>query len=122
MEERFRFVEDFHSEDWDMAELCRFYGVSRATGYKWVERYQTGGLEALKDRFARVLAGFIIAAKENGIIPFERLKLAPLFFWKLWISDSKNKQVEMAQVDLTEKEAFLSSQNIEAVATFLVHL
>ena len=80
------------------------------------------GLEALKSRFARVLAGFIIAAKENGIIPFERLKLAPLFFWKLWISDSKHKQVEMAQVDLTEKEAFLSSQNIEAVATFLVHL
>ena len=50
MEERFRFVEEFNSEDWNMAELCRFYGVSRATGYKWVERYQAGGLEALQDR------------------------------------------------------------------------
>ena len=33
-----------------MAELCRFYGVSRVTGYKWVDRYETGGLEALRDQ------------------------------------------------------------------------
>jgi putative transposase len=49
-EERFRFIEEFQTEDWSMAELCRCYGVSRATGYKWVERYQAGGLEALGDR------------------------------------------------------------------------
>ena len=34
IEERMRFVEEFDSGDWNMAELCRFYGVSRATGYK----------------------------------------------------------------------------------------
>jgi len=33
-----------------MAELCRFYGVTRATGYKWVERYERVGLEGLRDR------------------------------------------------------------------------
>ena len=32
-----------------MAELCRFYDVTRATGYKWVERYEAGGLEGLQD-------------------------------------------------------------------------
>jgi len=32
-----------------MAELCRYYGVSRVTGYKWLERYETGGLEGLRD-------------------------------------------------------------------------
>jgi transposase InsO family protein len=31
-----------------MAELCRAYGVSRPTGYKWVERYQRGSWEALQ--------------------------------------------------------------------------
>ena len=50
MEERYRFVEEFDSEDWTMAELCRFYGVSRATGYKWVQRHQAGGVEALQNR------------------------------------------------------------------------
>lgn len=33
-----------------MAELCRFYGVTRVTGYKWVERYESGGLEGLRDQ------------------------------------------------------------------------
>lgn len=49
MEERMRFVSDWTSDDWNMAELCRFYGVSRATGYKWVGRYLAGGVEALRD-------------------------------------------------------------------------
>src|SRR4051812_38104700 len=31
-------------------ELCRRYGVSRKTGYKWLERYEVGGAEALVDR------------------------------------------------------------------------
>jgi transposase InsO family protein len=49
MEERSRFIEDWQSEDFTMAELCRYYGVSRVTGYKWLERYETGGLEGLRD-------------------------------------------------------------------------
>jgi transposase InsO family protein len=31
-------------------ELCRRFGVSRKTGYKWLARYQAGGKEALEDR------------------------------------------------------------------------
>lgn len=50
MEERFRFVEEWKSGDWSLAELCRFYEVSRGTGYKWVARYAAGGLEGLRDR------------------------------------------------------------------------
>lgn len=50
VEERMRFVEEYNSGDWDMAELCRFYGVTRATGYKWVDRHESGGLEGLGDR------------------------------------------------------------------------
>ena len=48
-EERFRFIEEWNSEDWTMAELCRFLGVTRKTGYKWVERYERGGMEGLRD-------------------------------------------------------------------------
>jgi transposase InsO family protein len=50
MEERFRFIEEWRSEDWSMSELCRFYGVTRATGYKWVSRYESDGLEGLRDQ------------------------------------------------------------------------
>ncbi len=31
-------------------ELCRRYGVSRKTGYKWLGRYTAGGTAALQDR------------------------------------------------------------------------
>jgi putative transposase len=33
-----------------MAELCQRYGISRPTGYKWLERYELGGEGALQDR------------------------------------------------------------------------
>jgi transposase InsO family protein len=49
MEERLRFIEEWRSQDWTIAELCRFYGVTRTTGYKWLGRYEEGGLEGLRD-------------------------------------------------------------------------
>lgn len=48
-EERFRFVDEWNSGDWNMAELCRIYGVTRKTGYKWVERFEVLGIEGLRD-------------------------------------------------------------------------
>jgi len=50
MEERFRFIEECKSEEFSFAELCRRYGVSRKTGYKWRERYQEEGWVGLRDR------------------------------------------------------------------------
>src|SRR5688500_1260041 len=40
----------------NVAELCRMFGVSRQTGYNWIERYrETGSLDALLDRSRRPL-------------------------------------------------------------------
>lgn len=50
MEERFRFIEAVKAEDFNIAELCRQFGVSRKTGYKWLQRYEEGGLDALQDQ------------------------------------------------------------------------
>lgn len=50
MEERFRFVQEYRKDEESLAELCRRYGVSRKTGYKWLERYQAEGLEGLRDQ------------------------------------------------------------------------
>jgi len=48
--ERLRFIQEYHSGIWSMAEVCRRFGISRITGYKWVARYEEGGPEALRDR------------------------------------------------------------------------
>jgi len=50
MEQRWKFVQEWQTGDWNMAELCRFHGVARGTGYKWVERYEAEGLEGMRDR------------------------------------------------------------------------
>ena len=38
--ERHHFAQDYASGHWRMAELCLRYGISRNTGYKWLERYR----------------------------------------------------------------------------------
>lgn len=49
-EERFRFIERWQRKELSFAELCRAFGISRKTGYKWLSRYEEGGWKALSDR------------------------------------------------------------------------
>lgn len=49
MDERLRFIEDWLRREWTMLELCRLYGISRPTGYKWVERFTARGELGLSD-------------------------------------------------------------------------
>jgi transposase InsO family protein len=56
VEERFRFIGEFGGEvEPSLASVCRRYGVSRRTGYKWLRRYEEGGLEGLRDRPPRAI-------------------------------------------------------------------
>ena len=48
-DERARFVVEYDLYELSMAELCRSYGISRKTGYKWVARADAGGLTGLAD-------------------------------------------------------------------------
>jgi transposase InsO family protein len=52
MDERANFVFEARRGDLSISELCRRYGISRPTGYKWLLR-RSAGLEALKDRSHR---------------------------------------------------------------------
>jgi putative transposase len=50
MEQRERFVRDHRLALYTMAELSARYGISRKTGYKWLDRFDQGGREGLGDR------------------------------------------------------------------------
>lgn len=50
MEQKKEFVLFASRDDSNMSELCKRYKITRKTGYKWLYRYQTGGLEALEDK------------------------------------------------------------------------
>jgi putative transposase len=48
--ERMRFMMAVEAGDESFAAVCRRFGVSRKTGYKWLERYQAEGVLGLIDR------------------------------------------------------------------------
>jgi transposase InsO family protein len=50
MDERMAFVVEWRRGEATMAELCRSFGVSRKTGYKLIERFESEGVDGLKDR------------------------------------------------------------------------
>ncbi|MCU0686994.1 MAG: integrase core domain-containing protein [Polyangiaceae bacterium] len=49
MDERIRFVAACHDSHDSFAQLCRSFGISRKTGYKWVARYEARGPRGLEE-------------------------------------------------------------------------
>lgn len=50
---KLEFVEKASQPGVQMAELCREYGVSRQTGYKWLRRHREEGADGLEERSRR---------------------------------------------------------------------
>ena len=50
MLERMQFVVAVESGEFSFAEACRRFSISRKTGYKWWDRYEQDGAQALVDR------------------------------------------------------------------------
>ena len=50
VDERMRFVMAVESQEEPFAVVCRRFGVSRKTGYKWLARYETDGVNGLLDQ------------------------------------------------------------------------
>jgi len=49
-EERMRFIVALKQGGWTMTDLCAEFGISRKTGYKYLDRYSAGGIKGLKDQ------------------------------------------------------------------------
>ena len=49
MDERMKFIADALTQHWSVAHLCRAYGMSRKTGYKWIARYEAEGWPGIRE-------------------------------------------------------------------------
>ena len=49
MDERMQFVAAYLKEHGAVAQLCRRYGISRKTGYKWIARYEAEGWPGIRE-------------------------------------------------------------------------
>lgn len=49
MEERVHFISDYLKAKYEVSALCKAYGISRKTGYKWIKRYKEHGVDGLKE-------------------------------------------------------------------------
>jgi len=75
MDERLRFIADCLKGELPMSALCEAYGISRKTGYKWLDRYRADPERGLLDhsraphhcswRMAEGLAGRIVALRRR---------------------------------------------------------
>jgi putative transposase len=50
MDQRVAFIADWLRDEWTMSELAARYGISRKTGYKWVDRYTADREHGLAER------------------------------------------------------------------------
>ena len=49
MEQRAQFIMEVLDGTYSMSELCDHFRISRKTGYKWLNRYEQGGIDSLHD-------------------------------------------------------------------------
>ena len=57
MAERMQFIARVFAGEDEMTVLCREYGVSRKTGYKWLGRYISKGAAGLAERSGSTARG-----------------------------------------------------------------
>jgi putative transposase len=50
MDERLTFIAAHLKREYSVSELCRHFGISRPTAYKWIERYEQCGPEGFLER------------------------------------------------------------------------
>lgn len=73
MDQRIEFVNRSMTDRTPFSELCKEYGISRKTGYKWVQRFKDGGYPNLGDE-SRKPNNHADALSEDEIIHIIELK------------------------------------------------
>jgi transposase InsO family protein len=71
------FVRRARKRDANMAALCREYGISRQTGYKWLRRAKQEGMSGLEERTRRPHSAPLSTAEEIVVAIVEERKRRP---------------------------------------------
>jgi len=53
MQQRVLFIADYLRQISSLTTLCADYGISRKTGYKWIQRFEHAGIEGLQEQSRR---------------------------------------------------------------------
>jgi transposase len=53
VDQRLQFLSSYQKEEMSVSDLCREFGVSRQTGYRWINRYKEIGPEGLLNRSSK---------------------------------------------------------------------
>src|SRR6266849_6074436 len=69
MSQREEFVGLARHEGSNVRQLCRRFGISAKTGYKWLTRYAAGGTEALADHSLRRKPSAIVRSSGSNTRP-----------------------------------------------------
>nr|WP_260473135.1 helix-turn-helix domain-containing protein [Edaphobacter aggregans] len=78
-----------------IADLCREYGISRPTGYRWINRYKETGPEGLVDRSRRPHG-----CSHATLEPIENAILALRAKHPSWGARKLKTRLEMLQPDV----------------------
>src|SRR5258708_11670236 len=74
MDERMKCIAKATDDDESFAALCREFGISRNTGYKWVKRFEDGGPGGLAERasVARINGNALSEEQVDAVLALRR--------------------------------------------------
>lgn len=74
MDEKIHFINEWRSGAWSFRALCAEFGISHTLGYKYVHRYEQGGIEGLEEqsRAAHEVANKTPAHLEEAIVELRK--------------------------------------------------
>lgn len=53
MQQKILFIADYLRQTSNLSDLCSRYGISRKTGYKWIQRFESTGINGLNEQTRR---------------------------------------------------------------------
>ena len=97
MEQKLEFIIEWRSGNFSITELCKEFGISRQTGYKYIHRYESEGLAGLAERprTPKCQPGKTTSTVENKIVALR--KKHPRWggekIWKILFKDFEEEKI-----------------------------
>jgi transposase len=108
LDQRLQFLSSYQKEEMSVADLCREYGISRPTGYRWINRYEETGPEGLVDRSRRPHT-----CSHATLEPIENTFLVLRARHPSWGARKLKARLEMLQPDVVWPAASHIRQHLE---------